>query len=65
MKTNWYDQFEKLHSLIKYLSSTTMSSTVLGAKDTARKQNKKICLYGRKKNCIRCKVGQEKNKALA
>lgn len=41
MKTNWYDQFEKLHSLIKYLSSTYMSSTVLGAEDTARKQNKK------------------------
>ena len=41
MKTNWYDQFEKLHSLIKYLSSTYMSSTVLGAEDIARKQNKK------------------------
>ena len=53
MKTNWYDQLEKLHSVIKYLSSTYMSSTVLGAEDTARKQNKKICLYGRKKNCIR------------
>ena len=41
MKTNSYDQFEKLHSLIKYLSSTYMSSTVLGAEDIARKQNKK------------------------
>ena len=53
MKTNWYDQLEKLHSVIKYLSSTYMSSTVLGAEDIERKQNKKICLYGRKKNCIR------------
>lgn len=66
MKTNWYDQFEKLHSLIKYLSSTYIyvKYSFRCGRHCKKAKQKNLPLWEGKK-MYQVKSRSEKNKALA